>query len=196
MDFRDELVFAGQFNTDLGYPILGNAGKSIHQGVEFAAKAVRAVARGVALRFDANATLSDNHFVRYREIYGTAQGDTVSYDGKAIGFFPAVIGNLSSRLAWRDCSLGADVRHAGRIYLDNTESQFASVAPRTVLDLIAAVRVPAGGAHALVTLRVLNALDTRYSTGGYMDYDSAGNLVPQFMPAATRNLLGEVRVTF
>src|SRR5262249_34109081 len=34
MNFRDELVYAGQFNTDLGYPILGNAARSVHQGIE------------------------------------------------------------------------------------------------------------------------------------------------------------------
>jgi iron complex outermembrane receptor protein len=196
MDFRDELVYAGQFNTDLGYPILGNAAKSIHQGVELAAKTARRLEGGVALRLDANATLSDNHFVRYREVYGTAPGDTVSYDGKALGFFPAVLGNLSTRLAWRDWTIGADLRHAGRIFLDNTESVSASIAPRTVLDLIAAVRVSPAASNLSFTLRVLNALDTRYATGGYMDYDAVGNLVPQFVPAATRNVLGELRVTF
>ena len=112
MDFRDELVYAGQFNTDLGYPILGNAARSVHQGAEIEALALLgghyADRRGTApppafrsgfspqLQLAANVTLSDNHFVRYREIYGTSPGDTVSYDGKAIGFFPAVMGNLSA----------------------------------------------------------------------------------------------------
>jgi hypothetical protein len=45
-------------------------------------------------------------------------------------------------------------------------------------------------------LRVFNALDKSYETGGYMDYDAAGAYVPQFMPAAKRNVLGEVRVEF
>jgi hypothetical protein len=29
-----------------------------------------------------------------------------------------------------------------------------------------------------------------------MDYDATGALVPQFMPAATRHVLGQVRVDF
>jgi hypothetical protein len=29
-----------------------------------------------------------------------------------------------------------------------------------------------------------------------MDYDSAGNLVPQFIPAATRNVLAQVRFDY
>src|SRR6185436_17662357 len=47
MEFRDELVYAGQFDTDLGYPILGNAARSIHQGVELAARGAWSTARGM-----------------------------------------------------------------------------------------------------------------------------------------------------
>jgi iron complex outermembrane receptor protein len=46
MDFRDELVFAGQFDTDLGYPITGNAARSVHQGVELAGAISRRLDRG------------------------------------------------------------------------------------------------------------------------------------------------------
>ena len=34
----------------------------------------------------------DNHFVEYQEVYGTTPGDTLRYDGNAIGFFPATLG--------------------------------------------------------------------------------------------------------
>ena len=53
-----------------------------------------------------------------------------------------------------------------------------------------------GQSRAELSLRVFNLLDTRYAAGGYMDYDALGNLVPQFVPAATRNVLGQVRVGF
>ena len=45
-------------------------------------------------------------------------------------------------------------------------------------------------------LRVLNLLNEKYETGGYMDYDALGALVPHFIPAATRSFLGEVRIEF
>src|SRR5204863_4684933 len=93
MDFRDELVFAGQFDTDLGYPIIGNAARSVHQGVELSATASRRFARGLELAFDGNTTLSDNHFVEYRERYGPTPGDEVSYDGEPLGFAPASMAN-------------------------------------------------------------------------------------------------------
>lgn len=214
MDFRDELVYAGQFNTDLGYPILGNAARSIHQGAEIEASARLLGARpdgdggpgdprAPELHLSVNATLSDNHFVRYREIYGTAPGDTVVYDGNAIGFFPAFLGNLSARFAWRRATLGTDVQRVGRMYLDHTESEEGSIAPRTVMNLFAGYRFPLRAAQALtgstsaieVSLRVFNALDRRYETGGY-SYLYAGTRYTDFIPAATRSVLAEVRIGF
>jgi iron complex outermembrane recepter protein len=196
MDFHDELVYAGQFDTDLGYPILGNAARSVHQGVELSARGERAIAGGPRVTVDANATLSDNHFVEYHEVYGTTEADVVSYDGNALGFFPATLGNLSARADWRRLGLTAEAHYAGRIYLDNTESRSASIDPRTTLDLIAVTRAPLVGVPTELTVRVMNALDTRYSTGGYVDYDATGALVPMFIPAATRGWMAEMRVHF
>ena len=83
----------------------------------------------------------------------------------------------------------------GRIYVDNTESKDASIPEHTVLNLTAAYAHGLGGSRAELRLRVLNLLDRRYATSGYMDYDAAGvNLVPQFIPAATRSVLAELRM--
>ncbi len=213
MDFRDELVYAGQFNTDLGYPILGNAARSVHQGVEIEGHAsfgseVRggalvehdpgfAVGRRVKLELSANATLSDNHFIRYRE-FGPTPADEVKYDGKAIGFFPAVLANLAARVGWRGVTLGAETQRVGRMYLDNTQDPAGSIRPHTVLNLSAGYRAlrPRDGGPALeLTVRVFNALDARYETGGY-SYLYAGTRYTDFIPAATRNILGQVRVEF
>jgi len=73
----------------------------------------------------------------------------------------------------------------------------ASIGPRTVTNLVGALRFSFGdGSRAELSLRLNNAFDVRYATGGYMDYDAGGNLAPQFIPAATRNLLAQVRVEF
>jgi iron complex outermembrane receptor protein len=196
MDFRDELVYAGQFNTDLGYPILGNAARSVHQGVE--AEASTRLGSRPLLDLSANATLSDNHFVRYREVYGTSPGDTVRSDGKALGFFPAVMANLTARAGWGGATVGAEVQHVGRLYLDNTEARDGSAAPHTVLNLSLGYRArpaPAGAPTVELEVRVFNALDTRYETGGY-SYFFGGQRYTDFIPAATRSVLGEVRLGF
>ncbi len=197
MDLRDELVYAGQFNTDLGYPILGNAARSVHQGVELAARARQVLPRGLRLDVDANATLSDNHFVEYREAWGPDPGDVVSYDGKTLGLFPAVLGNLAARVGWRDVTAGLEATHAGRMYLDNRQDVLASIGPHTVLNATARWGLAVGEAsRAELSLRVSNLLDERYAAGGYMDYDAEGSLVPMFVPAATRGWLTQVSVGF
>jgi iron complex outermembrane receptor protein len=197
MDLRDELVYAGQFNTDLGYPILGNAGRSVHQGVELAARTRRALPGGLRLDVDANATLSDNHFVEYREAWGPDPGDVVSYDGKTLGLFPAVLGNLAARVGWRAITAGFEAQHAGRMYLDNNQDLLASIDPRTVLNATAGWGFAVGEAsRAEFSLRVSNLLDARYAAGGYMDYDAEGSLAPMFVPAATRSWLTQVSAGF
>ncbi len=209
MDFRDELVYAGQFNTDLGYPILGNAARSVHQGIELAARfeggrvrlvqdpyaeGTRALKRGAPLTLEGNVTLSDNHFVSYREVYGTSPGDTVGYDGKAIGFFPSVMANLSARLRWRGATLGAETQTVGRMYLDNTEDAAGSIGPRTVLNLSGGYRFARAEGPAIeLSVRLMNALDRRYEAGGF-SYLDAGTRYTDFIPAATRNVLAQVRV--
>ncbi|MGH7741346.1 MAG: hypothetical protein ACRENS_04920, partial [Candidatus Eiseniibacteriota bacterium] len=197
MNFRDELVYAGQFDTDLGYPILGNAAQSIHQGVELALTSEQPMGGGVRALMNANATLSDNHFVHYREVYGLTSADTLTYDGKQIPLFPAVMANLSLGARRGGVSLGADLQYASRVYVDNTESIVNSVGPHSLIGLNGAWRVSLAGGSALeLSARVSNLLDTRYASSGYMDYDASGNLVPQFMPAATRGVLGQVRLDF
>jgi iron complex outermembrane receptor protein len=194
MDFRDELVDAGQFNTDLGYPILGNAARSVHQGVELAANVSGRPAHGVELGFDGNTTLSDNHFVEFRESFGPTTADQVVYDGKPLGFVPAVTANAGVRAGWHGVSVRIEAQQTGRIFVDNTGTDANSIAPHTVWNgaLTAAGRV--AGTRASATLRGFNLADLRYSTSGYMDYDSRGALVPTLMPAATRSWLAEVRV--
>lgn len=195
MDFRDELVFAGQFNTDLGYAILGNAARSLHQGIEWTAQATPSFGR-VASAWDANITLLDQHFVEFRERYGPTSADEVSYDGKALGFFPSQMANLSGRLMAHGFELGGTAQYTGRIHVDNTETRSRSIAPRVVVDFLAAARQRVGGADVSLTLRLNNAFNQRYETSGYMDYDAAGDLVPHFIPAATRNAMVQLSATF
>ncbi len=194
MDFRDELVFAGQFDTDLGYPILGNAARSLHQGVELAGNATRRVGRAVELGLDGNTTLSDNHFVEFRESYGPTPADQVVYDGKPLGFVPAMMANAGARVAWRGLSARLEAQHAGRVFVDNTGTDANSIAPRTVWNGAVTASGRVAGTHASATLHGFNLGNLRYATSGYMDIDTHGNLAPTLMPAATRSWLAEVRV--
>ena len=197
MDFRDELVYAGQFNTDLGYPILGNAARSVHQGVEASLVVAGDLSPRVRWGLDANGTFSDNHFVEFREVYGTTPADVVSYDGNAIGFFPAVMTHAALTVGTPALSLRGEVQHVGRIHLDNTETESASLDPRTVVNaMLRYTGIKGPWKELSLGVRVLNAFDEEYEAGGYMDYDASGGLVPHVIPAATRAVLGEIGVRF
>lgn len=193
MAFDDELVWAGQYNSDLGYPILGNAAKSVHQGLELSGAIARPLG-AAKLDADANVTLADHHFVDYVEHYGPTSADDVSYAGKAIGFAPATMANVSARVSRAGVTLGAEAHHAGRIYVDNTESDENSIAPRTTFDVSLAAARPLFGARTEATFRVQNATDVRYATGGWMDYDENGNYGPLLLPAAPRSWTLALRV--
>jgi iron complex outermembrane receptor protein len=194
MDLRDELVYAGQFDTDLGYPILGNAARSVHQGVELEGRLLRALPHEARLELDGNASLGDHHFVEYRERYGPTPTDEVSYDGQPLGLVPATLANAGARLSWGGASLRLEAQHAGRVYADNTGRESASFPARTVWNGALTVSGRVLGNLASATLRGFNLGDARYVTTGYMDYDRTGTLVPHGMPAATRSWLAEVRL--
>ena len=192
MDFRDELVDY-QFDSDLSTWITVNAARSLHQGLELAGHLEAAPRPRTRLSLEGNATLSDNHFVSFTDVQ--SDGYEVRQDGRTIGFFPVQVANLNGQATWREATLGLTAQHAGRMYLDNGES--ASIAPHTRVDALAACSLPVGSANrAEFILRVINLFDTRYSTGGYWDYDSAGNYLPLFVPAATRGWLTQVSVGF
>jgi len=198
MDFRDELV-PGQFNTDLGFLTLANAARSVHQGLELAARAEAPAGRAGTIVLEGNATLSDHHLVRYREqvsVPGALQADSLVelvHDGNTIGQFPSVMANLSARLAGRIGALGIETQHVGRVFLDSAEDRGASLDPRTVVNLTASLRVPRSRAE--ITLRVFNALDAYYAAGGYT-YWWGGVKYAEFVPAATRHWLAQVRMEF
>jgi outer membrane receptor for Fe3+-dicitrate len=194
MDFRDELVFAGQYDTDLGYPITGNAARSVHQGVELAGAISRRLERGTELALDGNLTLADNHFIEYRESYGPTPADQVVYDGKPLGFSPGTMANAGARASWKGLSARVEAQVAGRVFVDNTGTDASSIAPHTVWNGAVSAAGHVAGARTTLTLRGFNLGDLRYATTGYMDFDSRGALVPHVMPAATRSWLLEARV--
>ena len=71
----------------------------------------------------------------------------------------------------------------------------ASVGPHAVVDLRGGWRRPLGTATGELTLRVLNALDDHYAAGGYA-YRDAYTTYSEYIPAATRSLIAELRVDF
>jgi outer membrane receptor for Fe3+-dicitrate len=192
MDFRDELVDF-QFNSNFYDWVTTNAARSVHQGVELALATEARPGRDLTLALDANTTLGDNHFVEFAEQLDATT--VIHRDGNTIGFQPEVLANAAARLGWKGVQLGAEAQYVGAIFLDNGEDPSGRIAPRTVLNLSGGYRRSlAGGGEAGLVVRVFNALDRKYETGGYFDYDASGNYVPHYIVAAERNAIAELKV--
>ena len=140
--------------------------------------------------------MSDNHFVEYqRGATAPAPGDTVRYDGNAIGFFPAVLANVSARWAWHAAHAGRDVQSAGASTSTTTRTDAASIAPRTDPGRGGGYRFGApGGSAAQVDVVVTNLLDQSTKRVATWTTMRPGNLVPQFIPAAKRTALLQLRI--
>ncbi len=132
MNFSNEIVSNGQLDN-VGQPINGNAGKSVHQGIEFDFE-LRPFDNYASsnlmknLYLTGNINLSDNYFKDYREILGSdSLGNLIygnDYSENKILLNPSIIANLS--LNYRtDFGLNVYVtaQHIGKQYLDNSENE-------------------------------------------------------------------------
>ena len=132
MNFSNEIVSNGQLDN-VGQPINGNAGKSVHQGIEFDFEFYPFYKMPSSnllrnLYLTGNLNLSDNYFKDYREILGSDSLGNLVYgndftDNKIL-LNPSVIANLS--LNYRtDFGLNIYVtaQHIGKQYLDNSENE-------------------------------------------------------------------------
>ena len=193
MDFRDELVDAGQFNTDLGVPEVANAARSLHEGVELAGMAARSLGRTSRAVLDGNATFSDNHFIDYVEYDDL--GNPSTFNGNTIGLFPDLLVNLELRVESTRGWLAAATHSAGRMYMDNSQENSRSIDPHTVLDLSGGTGFRLGASRLDLTVRLLNATNLFYDASGY-GYTYLGVRYAEYIPAATRNYMAQVSMRF
>ncbi|HPG40969.1 MAG TPA: TonB-dependent receptor [bacterium] len=182
MNFNNEIVATGGI-TDDGYPIYGNAKRSVHRGIELDFKAD--LPRQFTLA--ANTSYSDNYFVEYTEYLWNADwSGNVAYsrNGNAIAGFPALMSNLRINKTIGGLFLSAHVQHIGRIYLDNTQQQELSIAPYQVVNLSAGFNLPdwLTPLQLSTAVHVNNVLNRKYELSGYT-WDG----VAYYLPAAERN---------
>jgi len=218
MDFKNEIVNNGQLDN-VGQPIAGNAGKSIHRGVElelnlkpFSQKILNAISLA------GNLSLSQNYFKEYVEVLGADSAGNIifgnDYSDNQIILTPNIIANLSLNYFDKN-GVGAyiSMQHVGRMYLDNSENErkdpSARSAPGYVDKVINPYTVVNAGLSFNVSsminqndftklfrklelnLKANNIFDALYETSGSVSYG-----VPYWIPAATRNFFGEIVVGF
>jgi iron complex outermembrane receptor protein len=189
MKFLNEIVYAGALD-DNGVPIYGNGARSRRLGAELDASVM--LARGVAV--DVALSFARNTFTEYREF--DFEGGSVVYDGNRVAGFPDVMASIAARGEWRGARATLSVRHVGRFYLDNTQSEDRRNEAFTVADLAGQLPLPSswtggGTARFSFDLRVNNLFDARYTSFGYVDGGE-----PLYIPAAGRHVYGGLSVKF
>lgn len=184
----NEIVPGGGIDQD-GNPIRANAGKSVHRGIE--AEAWFNASSSIDL--SANFTITDNYFKEYVEKFDPM--NPVDYSGNTISSFPGLIGNAAITVRHpmnqRGSVMllgGASVRHVGKIYLDNSQTEDLTTAPYTVINLRGGVAFEMKGQRIQLEVLVYNATNQLYSTFGYT-YASTAYL----WPAAERNYFIRLR---
>lgn len=213
MDFKDELVSNGQLDN-VGQPIVGNAGRSKHIGIELDFGIIpfkSSLAKNFSL--SGNMTLSDNYFTEYREVLGADSSGNIiygnDYSGNQIILSPDLMGNLNLNYSSDELNAFFSVRYVSQQYLDNSENERKNPDARNQPGYINRVIEPfavvnAGLSFNFVNLTGLknfrkielsinadNIFNNLYETSG-----SIGAGIPYWIPAATRSIYTEIILGF
>ena len=223
MDFSNEIVNNGQLDN-VGQPIVGNAGKSIHRGIElqFAYQPFKRMfgERSLGpLKVEGNLNLSDNYFTEYVEVLGAdSLGNIIygnDYSDNQILLNPGIIANLSLDY-FAPSGIGAyiAVQHIGKQYLDNSENERKNPTAATQPGYVDKVIEPytvfnAGVSVDLVPLvgskkfgNILSQLQANFRINNIFDvlYETSGNVdsygTSYWIPAAERNFYIDLKVGF
>ena len=190
MDFRDELLPNGDL-SDEGTPRVGNAARSVHQGVEISSE-IKPTSWLTLLITGAKA------FDRVMEMeVFEPRGDTVVkvvYKDKLVPGYPHEKFNLRAEIskslassAVRKASFWSELEYRGKIYVDVGNSEEFAIDPVTTVNIGAQVDLRNGLTFGV---KVLNLTDKKYLQYGV--YDAAWGEA-YYYPAASRVIFGFVK---
>jgi iron complex outermembrane receptor protein len=223
MNFKNEIINNGQLDN-VGQPINGNAGKSIHEGIEFEFefspfKNIKNLKPVSPLTLTGNLTLSDNFFQDYREVAGAdSLGNVIygnDYSGNKILLSPQLIGNLSLNY-YTDFGVGffISMQHIGKQYLDNSENERKNPDARNVPGYVDKFINPYTVFNAGVTIDLIPILNSKMLNKYFKSfeaslkvnnifdvlYETTGNVdsygIPYWIPAAERNMFMNLKIGF
>ncbi len=193
MDFQNEIVPYGQVNDD-GFPIRGNAEKTIHRGVELSGM----FTLPGHFQLDINYSINDNYFDKFIfHNYNWDTGQTVDVDlsGNTIAGFPKTIANTT--LSWRTHRITAAVRWQvfGKQYLDNTETESRTIPAYNLVHAWVHWKLPRMGRFKKLelNLKLNNILNKLTYTAGYYDEWTGENY---YWPSAGFHFTFGIRATY
>ncbi|MFQ6673786.1 MAG: TonB-dependent receptor, partial [Fidelibacterota bacterium] len=186
MDFRDELIPVYYRYYDADDVLHANAPRTVYQGVE--AAVVSTPYRWLTI--DGNVSLSRNRFIEYSgdSLGWGGWGGIADYSQKIIPAYPSFQAKGAVIISRGNAEGWLQVLHAGKQFIDFTNTEEAALHPFTVLNAGVRFEIPGGGSvKPSVSIRINNVLDKLYATFGYNYYDDVDQRRDAFWPGATRN---------
>jgi iron complex outermembrane recepter protein len=178
MEFQDELIKSGTVDI-FGEPVMGNADRTRHIGVEVQGQTDLASGWSVS----GNATFSYNRLIRYSVVDGVRNGTVgrTSLDGNPIAGSPDVMGNLRLSYSLNDLNAAVDAKYVGEFYTDNTKNILFKNDAYTVINAAVSYRFTFGsGVYLTLRCEARNLFNAFYTMSG------EGS---EFFPAAERNYI-------
>lgn len=213
MYFNNEIVNNGQLD-DVGQPISGNAGKSVHSGIElFFSHSPFEQKYLSGFNLAGNLALSKNYFKEYTEVLGADSAGNIiygnDYSDNQIILTPNIIGNLSLNYYYNGTGGYISLQHIGKQYLDNSENERKNPSVRNSPGYVDKVIEPYTVVNAGLTLNVSDLIPEKIFKSFLINfkannifnalYETTGSIsfgVPYWIPAATRNFYGEIKIGF
>ncbi|MGD0036715.1 MAG: TonB-dependent receptor [Bacteroidota bacterium] len=178
MEFQDELIKSGAVDI-FGEPVMGNADRSRHIGVELQCQ--KELAFGFAI--SGNTTISYNRLVSYSVVDSSSNGIVYRHnlDGNPIAGSPDFMANLRLTHSIGEWRASIDAKYVGSFYTDNTKNNLLKNDAYTVVNSMLSYRFTLGS-DVFLTVRgeIRNLFDALYTMSG------EGN---EFFPAAERNYI-------
>jgi iron complex outermembrane receptor protein len=178
MEFQDELIKSGAVDI-FGEPVMGNADRSRHIGVELQCQ--KELAFGLAI--SGNTTISYNRLVSYSVVDSSSDGIVYKHNlgGNPITGSPDFMANLRLVHSIGEWKASLDAKYVGSFYTDNTKNNLLKNEAYTVINAMLSYRITLGSGDFL-TLRgeVRNLFDALYTMSGEGE---------EFFPAAERNYI-------
>ena len=184
MEFRNEIIPAGGLDDD-GQPILGNAGRSAHTGIELSGS------YRLHPNFNLSGNLSFSHD-RLKEFLVFSDTDTLDYSGNPSAGFPNYLANVICDAQFNPIRSVFRLRAVGRQYIENGGNKDISIDPYLVaaLSLSVSLGEPSDLGQLSLSARVDNLFNEKYEATGVEDCGA------WYIPGAERNFFTQLKWVF
>ncbi len=199
MDFENEIVSTGYWDSDRGANARTNAARTIHKGIESGVRWFPHRDHNLHMGL----SFSDNTFDEFVYIVPDPDGGEPYIEdnsGNPIALFPSSMVSATWSSRFGAFSFDLNVRTVGKQYLDNSGEEFRTISGSTLVNLMLFLDIGRAGLTALdgmeIYVRLFNLLDEEYETFGYFDPWGGEGYQRHYTPGAPQHFMVGVNYDF